>query len=388
MGKRKIDKYIMLVCFISTISQIPLIYSNGVLSSMTSLSWVWLAGILLYKNRFSISVRWILIFPIIFDIYCLIGEVVTDNKYIAANLFKPINMCTFLYIVGLLASQYFDFESLLNFAKAYIWGTTITSVVVYFQYCFGHSVAANSYLYNGKNSLASIVLVAMILAIMLRKWMFKTKFGKIILVLLTTFNVYFIFVLKSRTTLVCMLILFAGFIFIKDTKFSLKLFIIGITTILVLFICANAELYDTVVNVILLNGKDATDLNAITSNRMDHVEIFKELFFQHEVWGVGKYYLESFPLTVLLTFGILGAIPIFAFALSPLLGGIKGLWLKNKNRIFSLILIAISISLIVNGIAEEQPPFGPGVKCFAMWFLYGVYSGKLKNIRNREKVDV
>lgn len=387
MESKTINKYICIVCLISTLSQIPYIYNNSILSKLVSLAWLVLAYILLIHNGFEIPRNNVLWLPIIFDVYCLVGKTILNNDYIGANLFRPVNLCAFVFLVGMLVSKMFNFKSLIEFSKAYIWGTGITSIVIYFQYCFGRSVEGNGYLYNGKNSLASIVLISMILMIILRQYLFTTKMKKISMCVLIGFDIYFLFILKSRTTLLCFAVLLGWFVISRDTKWSVKLLIIAIISIATLYIINNELLYDTIVNTILLNGKSTTNLNDITSNRMDHVETFKTLFPQNEIFGIGGYYLESFPLTALLSFGWLGSVWIFLFALSPIFSGIKGIYYRNKDKIFSLILLAVSISLIVNGLAEEQPPYGPGIKCFAMWFFYGIYCGQSDyvNLREEEK---
>lgn len=380
MENEVVNKYICIVCFISTISQIPYIYSSAILSKMVSLSWMALAGMLLISNGLKIPRCSVLAFPIIFDLFCIIGQIILGYNYVGANLFRPVNLCTFVFIVGLLASNVFDFESLVLFAKTYVWGTTITSIIIYFQYCFGKTVSENDYLYNGKNSLASIILVSMIFVVLLRKYFCTTKIKKIIMILLIIYDIYLLFILKSRTTLVCFAALLIWFVVSKNTKWSVKLFIIVSICLFLWYIFNNEKMYDTIVNTILLNGKEATNLNDITSDRMDHFTIFQSLFPGNELIGIGGYYLESFPLTALLSFGWIGSIWIFAFAFAPILSGVQGIYYRSKNQLFSFILLAISISLIINGIAEEQPPFGPGIKCFAMWFLYGVYFGKSQYI--------
>lgn len=385
MENKKTNRYICVVCLISTLSQIPYVYNNGILSRMVSLSWLILAGVLLTNNGFKISKSYVFLLPVIFDLYCIVVETISGNDYISSNLFRPVNLCTFVFIVGLLASEVFDFESLIAFAKTYIWGTAITSIIIYFQYCFGRAVSGNSYLYNGKNSLASIVLISIILMVILRKYLFNTKIKKMLMMLLIVCDIYFLFILKSRTTLICFAVLLVWFVMSRDTKWSVKAFVVAIICLVSWCIFNNEALYDTVVNTILLNGKSSTDLNDITSNRMDHLTIFQSLFPGNEIIGIGAYYLESFPLTSLLSFGWLGSVWIFMFALSPILSGFRGIYYRNKDKIFTLILLAISISLIVNGIAEEQPPFGPGIKCFAMWFLYGIYCGQSNYVNLRER---
>jgi len=366
-----INKYIAVVCLLSVISQIPFIYQNSILSMIPNIAWVFLTLFLIKIKGNRIKLNAVLILPIIFDIYCIVAQITLGNNYISSNLFKPINMCTFLFLVGNLISDYFDRKSLVIFSKYYIIGTVITSLFVYVQYFLGKSITNGGY--GGKNSLATIVLLALILLVMLWKELIDNRIKKIMGILGLVFFVYFLLILKSRTVLFNLLIFIIYYIFSSNTSLKNKVILITILVIAYIYIMQNEQIYDLFVNKILLNGKDANNLNDITSNRMDHLDVFLNLFPNHELFGIGGHYLESFPLTALLSYGILGSIWIFVFALLPIYYGIKGIYYKNKDKLFSIILILISASLIINGIAEEQPPFGPGIKCFVMWFLFGIY---------------
>lgn len=44
----------------------------------------------------------------------------------------------------------------------------------------------------------------------------------------------------------------------------------------------------------------------------------------------------------------------------------------------SKLEISIEFYTIVNGLFEELAPFGPGVKCFSLWFYFGFYIGNLR----------
>lgn len=388
MINNKTNKYMSIVCVISVLSQIPYIYNSAIFSKLSSIAWFLFAGLLLINNGYTICKSNIVLFPVLFDLYCLIMEMISGNNYIGADLFRPVNLCTFVFLVGILESRFFDFKSLIIFVKSYIGGTLITSIIIYFKYCFGRAITGNGYLYNGKNSLASIVLISIILTVVLREYLFISKLEKIGMKLLIVYNIYFLFILKSRTTLVCLAVLIVWFVVSRDTKWSVKVFVISVMGLITWVILSNQVLYDTVVNIIILNGKNSTNLNDITSNRMDHVAIFQTLFPGNEAFGIGGYYLESFPLTMLLSFGWVGSMGVFLFAISPILSGVKGLCQRNKDKVFTIILLAVSVSLLVNGIAEEQPPFGPGIKCFVMWFLYGIYCGQSNYVNLREKNNV
>jgi len=71
-------------------------------------------------------------------------------------------------------------------------------------------------------------------------------------------------------------------------------------------------------------------------------------------------------------------------AVLPLYYGIK---LPAKLGKWKILLIAISATYLLNGLFEELTPFGPGVKNYMLWFLFGLLVGwnKLeKTIRRQD----
>ena len=127
----------------------------------------------------------------------------------------------------------------------------------------------------------------------------------------------------------------------------------------------------------MLNNKDVSDITAVTSNRDEHLEKFVRLFPSYCLWGNGGAYLESFPLAVLLSYGIIGGIPVLMYSLLPLHIAMKNVKVETY-RVFCIVIIALNIIMWVNGIFEEQSPFGPGVKCYYLWLVTGLFLGYKK----------
>ena len=42
-----------------------------------------------------------------------------------------------------------------------------------------------------------------------------------------------------------------------------------------------------------------------------------------------------------------------------------------------LILFSVALSYTINGVFEQLAPFGPGVKCYFLWFLYGMITSNV-----------
>ncbi|HBJ98026.1 MAG TPA: hypothetical protein DDY82_03040, partial [Clostridiales bacterium] len=114
----------------------------------------------------------------------------------------------------------------------------------------------------------------------------------------------------------------------------------------------------------------------ITSGRTDGFKWLYENF--KNIWFLGAGtpgdILENFYYYTLGVFGILGSIFAFSFVLSPLYFIIKDRKEKNDDNL-RLNLFIITIVMLVGGLGEALCPFGPGVKCYLLWLIFGYYIG-------------
>ncbi len=368
---RPVELMAVLTCFLSVISQLPFIYQNAVLKPISTAIWVVLLVVLLIWDP-HLFLRTPILFPILFDIWCLFCEARTGftMKYLNAAIFRSVNLCTFVLEVGWMLSEYYSKALLKKLAKAYLYAATIFSAVIFVEYFLGRSIVGHGYLYNAKNSAASIVLIAFVLLCVMKAEILPFR-SKPLGISLGIFYVVILIYMQSRTVLLCALCALVWYLICVEKRWRVKFAILILFALAVLFVLNNETAYHTIVENILLNGKESDDLSGITSNRIDHLARFRELFPQSPFWGWGGTYLESFPLAALASFGLLGGGLLFLYMLFPIVTGIR-LVLCRKDRKLGYMLIAVSITLLINGIAEELPPFGPGVKCFFMWFLAGL----------------
>lgn len=101
MTYRKITEIMLVIAIIlSNLSQIPALFGNSAIKLGYTVSWLVALIILLIANKFKLHIRYLL-FPIIFDIFCLLGSVF-GKTYLSSALFIPINMSAFILIVGIL----------------------------------------------------------------------------------------------------------------------------------------------------------------------------------------------------------------------------------------------------------------------------------------------
>lgn len=172
--------------------------------------------------------------------------------------------------------------------------------------------------------------------------------------------------LRSRATLVSAFFLLYYFIFRKSNK-KIRRWAIILSIITIAFILLNGDIYNTIINGVILGGRDATDVNSLSSNRVILFAIALQLIPQHPWIGSGDYYVDCLPLNLLTEFGLIGLFMFTTFILHLFI------YTKQKRNINKLTsaTYAIYISFLLNGLFEAYPPFGPGVKCFTLWMLLG-----------------
>jgi hypothetical protein len=86
--------------------------------------------------------------------------------------------------------------------------------------------------------------------------------------------------------------------------------------------------------------------------------------------GTGKTYtVDCFFVSVYMQFGVIVGSIFVVLGFLPLLLGIR--YYKKTKSPIAMILILCSLSYLIGGIFEENAPFGPGVRCYLSWFLYG-----------------
>lgn len=362
---------IILACILCNLTQIPTLYNNRMLSLGYSVVWLLLMVIMLVYDP-QIDIRYF-IFPVLFDAFCIILSF-SKGGYMSSDLFRPVNLCTFILLIGILAGKYLEESDLKKISSAFILSSLIVAIYLYFDIFRGVDWASTGgYLYGAKNSAGQIFLTAIIL---LALFFFKKQ--KVISVILCSFFGALIIMMKSRATLLTLVLVIIYIVLFAIKRPLYKGIGICIIIAVAITILTDESLYNLYVNQIMLNNKDINDFSAITSNRDVHYEFFEKYFGQYWLIGTGGTYLESMPLAVLMSYGVLGGIPVLLYSLFPLYVGMKNVNKREDYKIFCHTIISLGLVMWINGIFEEQSPFGPGVKCYFLWLVTGVFLGYKK----------
>lgn len=365
--------FLIVSCFLSNISQIPSLIGNQIIKTAYYLLWIGFLILLCFLEKKLIIKP--LFLPILFDVIIVLLSIITKNSsYLQSNLFRPVNLCTFIMLIGFLSGKYIDEKQFKKIAISFVVSSIIVAFMIYYDYFRGVDWAGTSkFLYSSKNSAGQIFLTAIILLLLL-----FVKDHKFTSYLLTTLFMALIFIMKSRAVIVGVIVTICYIIFfIIENKRSKRIAVfLLVSSILAVFLIPS--LHKLVINQILLNNHTINNLDGITSGRIEQYEYFKYLFPTCSLIGTGNEYIESFPLACLLSYGIIGSVPIIIYSFYPIISSIKN---KERNDIktYRVLALSLNIMMLFTGIFEEQSPFGPGVKCYFLWLITGIMLGIVFN---------
>ena len=302
-------------------------------------------------------------FYLLFFLYCFSCQMFTGGHYFTQDLYN-MAICLMITIVSYCywlhnSSQY----ALQTICAISLVCGVFLSLDVYVNYLAGANIMSASYAYDEKNSLGQILLCIIFISILF----FKPKDKRILWAsrLCMLFMLLVMILLKSRATFVSALYILYYATLRKGNK-KLKIAILTIGLLLCVFLLANANAYDVIVNGIVFGGRNSSDLNSLTSNRVILFAIALKLIPQHPWVGAGEYYVDCLPLNLLTEYGIIGLTIVITF-LFYLFHSLNTK-VKTPLRMAAYVLY---MSCLINALFEAYPPFGPGVKCFILWMVYG-----------------
>lgn len=241
---------------------------------------------------------------------------------------------------------------------------TYLAFIIYTSFLSTDTLNEVQYAYSSKNSIATIILSTIIICSLNIKpnWKVFSYF---------LYACYFIlivimFLLKSRATLVG----FIYFISYISTRYNNKK--IRYTIALALIVCVgyilyNPDAYEIVVNNIFFANRAVNDFNAVSSGRDEQFAQFWDDYVKSPLFGIGRGYVDSFPLEILIKYGIIGlfVMSLFIFKIY------KQIYNLPRNSSLHLTTFLLLCVFLLNSLFEAYPPFGPGIKCCLLWMFVG-----------------
>lgn len=357
---------------LSIFSQIPSFWNNRYISLGYTGALFFVFLISIYKDNLKIKLPiGIIALPVLIDLILIVLSIFSRKNYLQSNLFVPINMCCFFTIIGYYCGKFTNIDTLRKINRIIVYSTLIMALFIFKDSFVGVDWAnASGYLYTAKNSAATIFLSAIII-ILIYIQDFKRPFAIAAVFFLSSL----IIMTKSRATIICLFIflLYITFFYIKNYK--LKIILITFIILIGIVIFTNKISYDFFINNIFFNNRSKTDFSVITSGRDVQYDYFFKIFPAHWIIGTGGTYIECNPMTILLSFGIVGGVPTLIYSILPIIYTVKNKIRNVDNYTYKIryLVLSLAIVLFINGLFEELTPFGPGVKCFVLWFYLGVY---------------
>ena len=356
--------------FVSNISQMPVFVEMHITRYISIGVWLvfflsWLIGGAkkrVYINSFPIKAA------LVIYAYAYLMRLFVP-AFAKSDLYGPILLSAFVFFNGINIGPALKEKELERVFTAYIMSALFVCTNIYYIYLRGQSLASRFYLYDSKNSVSQIIWTGMIL-IMIRKFKEEVSTLKRFLYLFAfLFMLYSLVAIKSRATLISIPIVVLIVFLNRGSKRSVKI-MISIAAIAVLFVLSNEDTYTAFVDNVVFAGRNATDINDLSSERYNEWIVFGQVFFKRNyIFGNGRYKMESVILTSLLEYGIIIGPLILTLAIYP----IRYAWKRiPKTNPYRIVLISVAISYVVNGIFEQLAPFGPGVKCYFLWLLLGI----------------
>ena len=363
---------VCVVCAMTNLSQLPFFDINGITRYLSTPFWILLLVVCLINDQMlDVSkVRGILILFVALFIYLVIG-VVFGNPFMGSSIDKQIMISIFILITGTFVGKRIHMKDLEKICTFYIWSAAIVCAAVYFQYVRGADLNSRIYVYDSKNSVSQIILFAVILIVFLKFNKDTPIYKRIMYGLACLLFIYTMIGLKSRASLLGIPIIAVMVVSNQNIDKQLKGSIIAVIIGIVVFLAFNPEIYDSFISNIILGGRSKGNLDDISSGRMNEWTNFISDFNANGFFGDTFDKRESIFLSSFLQHGVVGGTLISLMVFYPYLWSRRA---RVQFGCFSNAVRCVAIVSIVNGVFEQQAPFGPGAKCFLLWFLIGVLS--------------
>lgn len=376
-GKNNAFVYLIAVaCFLTNISQLPLFVSMGMTQKINTPIWIVVLLYVLLKKRIKIFYNTFKLFYAIGIVAALVllSTIITNNSYFSSSILQCLLISVYIYCLGNFVGGYFTEQDLKIICLSYAVSATLVSISIYAEYFMvGFDITSRQYAYASKNSISQIVFTAVVILMFVQ--FERVRIFNWIKNLLIIFEVVLLMLLKSRATIIGFLICLLYIVLGKQFNQKLKVLLVAIATISILALLLNENLFNMIINNIMFAGRDASNLDSLTSGRISILSDFPTLIEGYWFTGVGALYYECFPLSCILQFGVVTGFIIMGISYFPIIKGMK----FAKVDIYSSILAIVCIGYGINSFFEGLAPIGPGVKCYFMWLMCGMlYAQKMQ----------
>lgn len=363
---------LFLTIFVTIFSQSKIIFDNG-FTPLLQYSWI-----ILCLFCFNIKVLKKIYIPIILFgviyLYCVFSTT-TLNNYLDILIIPRLPLLLLLLFSGALVAEK---VKEVNFEKIIFLSTLLGGILLLISFLFFDSgtevddYTLNIALGSRKNSVAILILTCVYVSYKLGP--INKKYFQIVLACFAMAGIYTMVSMKCRTAFFSIpFLLFVEPIFTGEYKAVKRIIPIALGGFLILyFIFPNFFSY--LGNEFLYDDVSSRQMNSMDA-RGEMFAIFFKTIKNNFFFGTGYLFIENFYVINLLNLGLIGFIPLLLF----LFWSYKKCFNQYRGKIFMLNRMLFFLYFF-NGCFEGESPFGPGSRCFLLWFILG-YTLNFKNRR-------
>lgn len=349
---------------LSLMSQFPAVLDSGA-DAILKLVWMLPLGYLALTSPVNYVRNSLLpyyIFLFFFALYCVSLQLFTGKSYVGVDL-TNMAISMMVAIVSYNIWRGYGNDYLLRvMSLAILLCCSVLAVNIYLSDLRNENLITDGYAFVRKNAIAPLLLCCATIA--LRHLSFQGKY-KFLVYGLVGWCLLVMILMRSRATLVAAVFMLA-YVLLMKSNFKQKIACMAIAMGAVLFLYFSTDFTEILYKGIILGGRDASDLDSLSSGRFTLVSICLTMIPDHPWIGNGNIYLDCMPIAMVLQYGALGAAIVFIF-LIVIYSQLK----KISKTTMGFTAYILFLSFIINSLFEAQPPFGSGMRCFLLWVMYG-----------------
>jgi hypothetical protein len=257
------------------------------------------------------------IFYVMVLILTLIGS---GNTYLTSSICSTIGISILVFICGNALGNKLDEDDVEVILRWFVLGSLVMGTV-YFIQNLSTGFNLTSRIYNtvsfNKNSAAQLISSAICILILgINKN--KARKNTIIRLILIVYLTIILLLLRSRSCILCFAFAIIIILLSRYTNRKVKRWIYAVIAVAALVLLFNPRLRNILVEQILFANRDFTNLNDLTSGRINIYSRFWDLVKGHELVGNGALYYECFYLSAIVQFGFPVGLYLWGFVLHAL----------------------------------------------------------------------
>lgn len=244
------------------------------------------------------------------------------------------------------------------------------------------------YLFGAKNQMGQILGLGILVEFYVISYYTRNFVTKCLLYLLGAVSFVMLAVLRSRTPIISVAVVFLFDFLMKKNKTRKDYLSIGVIVLIVtvtIYLLGGVEFLKSMYTNDLNSSE--RNFNTLTSGRGElYIQALQE-FLQSPYFGLGAYaYVDNFVINAMRCGGLALLLTLVPIAYGILYNNIKQStrFLSNKDsdhktEILFITLRCFSIYFFSISLMEGYPPFGPKTSVFMLWLLSGMAETEMKN---------